>query len=125
MIDRSNKTSQRPADIRSISDPPDMGKLRPAEEVAASLVSAEPVYGMHALLLGPVGARRVLALRDGSDGIAEDAAFLRQELADLIRQSRAEGAAAALEEIADDFNDDIAFVLRARAKSISDPPDMG
>jgi hypothetical protein len=127
----------RPADIRGISDPPDMGRLKPAEEVAAE----------------SIGRRLWLGVETSCE--PDDERQASAELARIIRQSRAEGAAAALEEMAgrleakasgysvsasDSWSqdasseryggkfeayDDAADILRARIKDISDPPDMG
>lgn len=106
------KTNPGLADVRAISDPPDMGKLRPAEDVAAEVIT------MHSWLTTEMFST------------ARDVGRARAELARLIRQSRAEGAAAALEAAAEHFangrrDPEGAALLRARIKSISDPPDMG
>lgn len=140
-----SKTNIGPSEVRGISDPPDMGQLKPAEEVAKDLI----IIDRH-------GARVQDALDQAPILYGEQRApAMRGILERLIRQSRAEGAAAALEEMAGRLEakasgysasasdawtheasseryggkfeayDDAATILRARIKSISDPPDMG
>lgn len=138
-MNEPKKINLGPADIRGISDPPDMGKLRPAEEVARRLV----VVSDRGTFLGSADTHIALLYGEKMAGPARDF------LAEVIRQSRAEGAAAALEEAATELAkaadraldgnatgdafaqgkakgyDGAAHVLRARIKTISDPPDMG
>lgn len=115
MIDQ--KSDPGPSDVRGISDPPDMGRMRPAEDVAKETLATFRAQ------FWPAAAEK-----------------MERDLANLIRHSRSEGAAAALEEMAEAFDAEVdeaasassslawqmaAKALRASAKGISDPPDPG
>jgi hypothetical protein len=132
MIDKTKPA--RTADIRGISDPPDMGKLKPADEVAKEMVRR-----------GRFGQVTRIGFFDEAEEIVTE----------IIRQSRVEGAVAALEAAATKIDglateakaqwrreqfgseegveaagatsayEESAYLLRARIKDISDPPDMG
>jgi hypothetical protein len=127
------------ARVNGISDPPDMGRMKPAEEVARDVIDGD----------GDLVDVDGSFLEIHADSVGE----VRKVLARRIRQWRAEGAAAALEEAAkavDAMADEqaevhacvcsliplpshykegafrsVSALLRARIKDISDPPDMG
>lgn len=134
------KTTIKPSDVRSISDPPDMGKLRPADAVAGAMVlpvEQNSVGGWHFELAVPRrGGRKVELVVDGygrRSAAEDDAKALKDALADMIQQWRAEGASEALESAATDLDvggyvaiaDGLRAQARARIRPISDPPDMG
>jgi hypothetical protein len=134
------KTAIKPSDIRSISDPPDMGKIWPADAVAGAMVLApeqNSVGGWRFELAVPRrGGRKVELVVDGygrRSAAEDDAEALKDALADLIQQWRAEGAAEALDGAATDLAvggyesiaDGLREAARARIRPISDPPDPG
>ncbi|MGK3981266.1 hypothetical protein WMF38_57245 [Sorangium sp. So ce118] len=149
MNDPSNKPTARPSDVRSISDPPDMGRLRPAEEAAKEMVTLRQ-DGI--VVDGQEDAFVVNWQPNHQRGTLNK---VERVLAGIIRQSRAEGAAEALEgaasfiatkvgehdaladcaephEAASGYHagkseaySEAAAILRARAKGIINPPDMG
>jgi hypothetical protein len=143
------------ARVKGISDPPDMGRMRPAEDVATEVVPDPRGDDGWRSLIGDSVDHVPLEVQDSQKGALLIVSDARGIVARLIRQSRAEGAAAALEETAARLEakasgysasasdawaheasseryggkfeayDDAASILRARIKDISDPPDMG
>lgn len=140
------------ARVKGISDPPDMGRLKPAEDAAREVVT-ETANGDVQLWdeFARVGFVGWYPTEAEAETRPVDA--LSGLIARIIRQSRAEGAAAALKAAAkavDVLADEqaaahacvrsliplpshykeealrsVSALLRARAKGISDPPDMG
>lgn len=90
-----------PGSDRAIINPPDLGKLRPAEDVAREIVRVGRVDTMYSIEFGPVGEAAVLDIRSHESGVRDDVEFVASALAGVIAQARADGAAEAMRAVAE------------------------